>query len=147
MTLNLKGFRELLLFFMIAVPIIYLLLWISDNENQTIKEILNVPPPPRFDMVGDEKLTPKNKSLIYTLFFNSINGVSPTWGLEKPVTSPEDLQNVNCPYINCIFTYKKDFLPNIHDFDVVFINAWWENDLPLPATRHPKQIYVFSNNE
>lgn len=148
MTTSVKGFRELLLFLTIVVPLIYLFLWVSDGDNhQVLKNFLNLPPPPRYVMVDDDKLAPKNKSLIYSLFFNKFHGASTTWGLAKNVTSPEDLQKVNCSHTNCIFTYEKNLLPNIHDFDVVFINSWWEKDLPLPATRHPKQIYVFSNNE
>lgn len=97
--------------------------------------------------VEDSELAKKNGSFIYFVFFNRFMGHDKKWGLGKETSTPEDLMSVNCSHTNCIFTSKSDLLPNVHDFDVVFVNAWWQNDLELPKTRHSRQTYVFGLNE
>jgi hypothetical protein len=101
----------------------------------------------RYSMIDDGKLAKRNDSFIYMLFFNKFQIYDDSWGLGKETSSPEDLAKVKCPYINCIFTRNKTLLPNVHDFDVVFLTVWWQQVMDVPKTRHPKQFYVLSINE
>jgi hypothetical protein len=156
-----KGFKLFLLSSAISLTqILIFQSWCQINDGQMeARENLNcshefssLPPStstelPRYTLVGDNERSKRNESLIYLLFFNKLVGVNRHWGMKKETSSPKDLMDVNCPHSNCIFTSKNDLLPHLHDFDVVFINAWWENDLILPKTRHPLQYYVLSINE
>jgi hypothetical protein len=103
--------------------------------------------PLRYTLVGDSERSKRNESLIYFLLFNKFQGFDANWGMKTDTSSREDLMNVSCPHTNCIFTSKKDLLPHVHDFDGVFITAWWQDNLELPETRHPSQHYVLCNNE
>jgi hypothetical protein len=101
----------------------------------------------RVSLINDGELAKRNDSFIYLLFFNKFQIYDDSWGLGKETSSPEDLAKVNCPHTNCIFTSKKDLLPNVHDFDVVFLTVWWQQVMDVPKTRHPKQFYVLGINE
>jgi hypothetical protein len=152
-----KGFKVFLL--ISAVSLAHMVMFYSWCQMQAIEtpnfshEFSSLPPstptelPPRYTLVDDNKLSKRNESLIYLLLFNSFHGKYPSWGMKTDTSSPEDLMKINCPHTNCIVTSKKDLLPHVHDFDGVFLNAWWQDDLELPETRHPRQFYVFGNKE
>jgi hypothetical protein len=86
--------------------------------------------------------TPRHDDSIYMLFWNSYLDEDDLWGMEKEISSPEDLKKVNCPVTNCIFTNQKDVLPNVHDFDVLFFNH--HTQIQFPKTRSLNQFYIFS---
>ena len=103
--------------------------------------------PQRYRMVDDSERTKRKDNLIFVLFWNKFQGFDETWGLPKNMSSQEALKSANCPHTNCIFTFQKNMLPQIHDFDVLIMTSWWEIHLEVPQTRHPSQFYVLGNNE
>lgn len=91
---------------------------------------------------------PKNSrddGLIYLLFWNSYLDSYASWGMSTDTSTREDLKKISCPVTNCIFTSKRDLLPSVTDFDVLFINA--HGAIKFPEIRNSEQYYVLSTVE
>lgn len=68
------------------------------------------------------------------------------WGYDKETTTEDDLKSVNCPYTYCVMTFKKNLLPHHHDYDAILFHAWDEN-ITLPTSRSPHQLYIMVSKE
>jgi hypothetical protein len=127
---------------------------INDNFESKLESLnttteLSEPTPnlskttPRYTMVNDTEA--RNDSKIYVLFFNGCFNL-PYWSLGKETLDESDLKSVNCPHTNCVLTHKHDFLENIHDYNAIIFNVYFDNDT-LPLTRSPHQHYIMAANE
>ena len=123
------------------------LLWLIIVKKTSELTTVQRKVPQRYTIVGDSERTKRNDNKIFILFWNKFQGFDPTWGLPKNISSQDALKSANCPHTNCIFTFQKETLPQIHDFDVLIMTSWWEMWLEVPQTRHPSQFYVLGNNE
>lgn len=165
---NFCNFRKIakqlfIVLFVINQLIVFHYLWVSYVNDSPLNFIQSIardattttklptttksPPPtpaPRFKMLYDE-VKPKNESIKHVLFFNGCFG-KPFWRLGKENSTAEDLKLASCPHTNCIFTHKKDYLQNIHDYDAIIFNVWY-GDSDLPKTRTPSQHYILAANE
>lgn len=93
--------------------------------------------------VNDEKDSGTKVVVFWTKFFDV-----PFWGMKKETYREEDLQEINCPTTNCLFTHKKEHLQNSHEYDaIIFHGAETWNFLDLPKTRSPYQSYVMMSKE
>lgn len=109
-------------------------IWISLRQDTNVEL--------RYVVVGEAT---RDSDMIYLLFWNKYLGGDQTWGMLEETSTPEELERFNCPKTNCIFTRRRDTLPYIHNFDVLFINPWFE--IKLPTSRSPHQYYVLSTAE
>lgn len=111
-----------------------LFVWITIRQDSKVEL--------RYVMVSEPT---QDSEMIYLLYWNKYLGGDQTWGMREETSTPEDLERINCPKTNCIFTRRRDTLPYIHDFDVLFINSWFE--IKLPNSRSPHQYYILSTAE
>lgn len=117
---------------------------LTTSTNLSSITSANLPvPAPRYTMIFDGK--PKNSNKFYVLFGNVCLNLF-SWSLGKEMLAEDDLKLASCPHTNCVFTHKRDFLENVHDFDAILFNVWCSN-LDLPLTRTPRQHYILTANE
>lgn len=90
--------------------------------------------------------TRSNDSKMYVLFANDFFGLK-AWGMTNSTSTKQDLESVNCPYTNCMFTSQEDLLPHVHNFNAVLFNVFHQKLLKLPLTRLHHQLYIFGSRE
>jgi alpha-1,3-fucosyltransferase len=129
--------------FAVVANILCLLLFVQSfsksEKNYSLSEAT-----PKISIVLNE--TQRNDGKVYILFWNKYRGNS-SWWMPKEISTEEDLKSVNCPFTNCIFTGKRNVLPNVHDFDAVIINLHSYAIEELPPTRTPRQLYIVGSSE
>lgn len=81
--------------------------------------------------------------LFWTTFFSE-----KFWSMKNETYGEDYLKSINCPKTNCIFTHKKDFLDQPHEYDAIFFHGvedWSFNT--LPPTRSLHQLYIMVSKE
>lgn len=101
----------------------------------------------RYKLLSDYSVTSDRGDKKYVLFWTTFFDV-PFWGMTKETYNENDLKEINCPQSNCVFTHRKNLLPNSHDYDaIVFHGAETWNFVDLPATRSERQVFVMASME
>lgn len=84
------------------------------------------------------------RDTIYLLLWNESSRLTP---FKKETSSKADLISRNCRFTNCIFTNNMKLLPNIEDFDGIFISPFFKETFSFPNTRSPHQLYGLITQE
>jgi hypothetical protein len=83
---------------------------------------------------------------IYLLNWDQVTRNGP-W-LPYRTSNKGDLMGEHCRYTNCVFTSKKNVLPNVEDYQVIVFDLLGRKPkINYPKTRSPCQIYVMLTNE
>ena len=95
-----------------------------------------------YENVGDTK-----HILFFTQFWYHHN-----WGLSNETVTKDSPELKDCPYKNCIFTNKRNYLKETHEYDAIIfhqtISSWYNKSLMVPIkTRSPHQLYIIATQE
>uniref|UniRef100_A0A182QLS1 Fucosyltransferase n=1 Tax=Anopheles farauti TaxID=69004 RepID=A0A182QLS1_9DIPT len=75
--------------------------------------------------------------LLYTTFFAEEH-----WGLPDGTLGPDYFAATHCPSTDCVLTNDPDLIRPFTSYDAVVFHVASPWDRPLPALRHPAQVYV-----
>ena len=130
------------------------------EENSTvvnvpgIKKVDLVPwwyPPPlkilNYTIVNYENVRDTKHILFFTQFWYHRN-----WGLSNETVTKDSPELKDCAYKNCIFTNKRKYLEETHEYDAIIfhqtMSSWYNKSLMVPIkTRSPHQLYIVATQE
>jgi hypothetical protein len=93
----------------------------------------------------------QNSDIKHVLFFSNYWHFK-YWGLSNETIDANSPEMEKCAFKNCIFTHKRNFLKQTHEYDAVLfhqsISTWYfkENLEPI-KTRSPHQLYILVSQE
>lgn len=108
--------------------------------------------PPReskieYEMIDYENAGETKHVLFFTQFWYHKN-----WGLSNETITKDSPELFDCPYTNCIFTSKRKYLKQTHEYDALIfhqnLGSWYNKTLMEPIkTRSPYQLYIVATQE
>jgi Fucosyltransferase, N-terminal len=100
-----------------------------------------------YEMFDYESNSDTKHILFFTKFWYHLN-----WGLSSETITKDSPELKGCRFQNCIFTNKRNFLNQTHEYDALIfhqsIGSWYNKSTIEPIkTRSPHQLYILATQE